>query len=99
MFLFNPIVPRLAFKPKSHRTILSVLSTLLNHDFTIDTISCTGINMEKSTKQHKLVGFLERCAIPSFKHVIVHICIAIVLLIIFFLTLKDLVVISGESLG
>lgn len=53
--------------------------------------------MEKSAKPHKLVGFLERYAIPSFKHVVIHSCIAIVLLVIFFLTLKNLVIISGGS--
>jgi len=53
--------------------------------------------MENSVKPHRLVGFLEKCAIPSFKHVTIHLCIAIVLLVIFFMTLKDLAVIGGGS--
>ena len=53
--------------------------------------------MEKRARPHKLVGFLERYAIPSFKHVTIHLCIAILLLVIFSLTLKNWVIISSGS--
>jgi len=40
--------------------------------------------MEKSAEPHRIIGFLERYAIPSFKHVAIHLCIAVLLLAIFF---------------
>ncbi len=56
-----------------------------------------GITTEQSSKKRKAVEFLERYAIPSFKHVAIHISVAIVLLVLFFIILRDIVSIDSIS--
>lgn len=55
------------------------------------------IGKQNINKQRGITGFIERCAIPSFKHLLIHTLIAITLFVILFLFVGNRVCINTSS--